>query len=194
MSGSFGPKFAKGALVQLTEALLTPIPNVIVFQYNPEQVSRTLTPYSPPPDQASTAQNAGSGDTSQPYDPGETINLVLELNAADDLETPDKHPVAVASGIADRIAAFESLLYPVTDAGLLSNAVASLGGSVASALGGAIGLGGAASAPASRPQVPIVLFVWGPGASCRCASAASRWTSSYSRPRSIRSAPRLRWG
>jgi hypothetical protein len=163
MSTPISPKVAKGALVQLTEALLTPVPNVIVFQYNPEQLSRTLTPYSPPPDQASTAQNAGSADTSQPYDPGETINVVIEFDAIDDLEKPDQHPVAVASGIADRIAAVESLLYPTAEAGLLSNAVASLGGAAASALGGALGISAPAAAPATRPQVPIVLFVWGPG-------------------------------
>jgi hypothetical protein len=163
MSTTISSKIAKGALVQLTEALLTPVPNVIVFQYNPEQLSRTLTPYAPPPDQASTAQNAGSGDTSQPYDPGETINLVIEFDAIDDLEKPDAHPVAVSAGIADRIAAVESLLYPAAGQGLLSNAVASLGGAAANAVGGALGIGAPAAAPASRPQVPIVLFVWGPG-------------------------------
>jgi hypothetical protein len=32
--------------VQLIEALLTPVPYVIVFRYNPEQLSRTHMPYA----------------------------------------------------------------------------------------------------------------------------------------------------
>ncbi len=173
------PKILKGALVQLGDGLVGPQPNVIVFQFNPESISRTLSPYNPPPEQATEAQKQGSGDNVQPYDPGETFNLSLEFDATDDLAEPDGHPVAVASGIADRIAALEQLLYPSADQGsLVVGAVASLAGglgggvvggavvgaaaSAAGAVAGALGMGGG-SAPAQRPQVPIVLFVWGPG-------------------------------
>src|SRR2546425_6357681 len=105
MPDAISPKILKGALVQLAEGFIGPVPNIIVFQYNPESLSRTLAPYNPPTDQASDAQKAGSGDTSQPFDPGETFNLALELDATDALEQPDSHPVAVVSGVADRIAA-----------------------------------------------------------------------------------------
>src|SRR2546425_9186005 len=156
MPDAISPKILKGALVQLAEGFIGPVPNIIVFQYNPESLSRTLTPYNPPTDQASDAQKAGSGDTSQPFDPGETFNLALELDATDALEQPDSHPVAVVSGVADRIAALESLLYPTGDKGsLVTGAIASLAG--------ALGTGGGAGAAAPRPQVAIVLFVWGPG-------------------------------
>src|SRR3989442_14885587 len=155
MPDAISPKILKGALVQLAEGFIGPVPNIIVFQYNPESLSRTLTPYNPPTDQASDAQKAGSGDTSQPFDPGETFNLALELDATDALEQPDSHPVAVVSGVADRIAALESLLYPTGDKGsLVTGAIASLAG--------ALGIGGGA-ADSQLSQVAIVLFVWGPG-------------------------------
>ena len=36
------PKFLKGALVSFPSHFLGPVPNVIVFQYNPDKLSRTL--------------------------------------------------------------------------------------------------------------------------------------------------------
>ena len=88
--------------------------------------------------------------------------LALELDAADALEKPESHPVAFISGVADRIAAMEMLLYPQTDSllgGLLGSISGSLGG-VSSSNGGALGGG---VQPVPRGTVPVVLFVWGPG-------------------------------
>ena len=48
------PQFLKGALVAFTSQFLGPIPNIIVFQYNPEKLSRTLTHRSAPPDPGNT--------------------------------------------------------------------------------------------------------------------------------------------
>jgi hypothetical protein len=132
---------------------------VIVFQYNPESITRTLEVWSPAAG-ATTAGNDVSGtynasQTAQPHDPPETFSLVLELDAADALEKPEQHPVAFISGVADRIAAMELLLYP--QEGTL---VDSLLGTAASALSTAVGGG---VKPAQRGTVPVVLFVWGPG-------------------------------
>ncbi len=138
------PKLLKGAFVKLSEEFLGPVPNIIVFQFNPETVSRTLTPSS------ATGKEGGrwgEETTAEPFDPGEEFNLKLELDATDALEEPESHPVAVISGVADRIAAMEMLLYPVGDS-LLGEALPSLFGS-----GDAV----------PRGSVPIVLFVWGPG-------------------------------
>ena len=152
---SLSPKLLRGALVQLSEPFIGPVPNIIVFQYNPENLSRTLSPWQPPPEKASDAQNAGSADTAQPYDPGESFSLALELDATDALEHPESHPVAVVSGVADRIAAMEQLLYPVGgDNDLIGGALASLGGVFG---------GGDSTQVAARSQVPVVLFIWGPG-------------------------------
>jgi hypothetical protein len=108
-------------------------------------------------------ESAASNDTShtaQPFDPPETFTLALELDAADALEKPESHPVAFISGVADRIAAMEMLLYPQGD-----SLLGGLMGSISGALGGAsasVG-GGSAVQPVPRGTVPVVLFVWGPG-------------------------------
>ncbi|MFW6174256.1 MAG: hypothetical protein ACOC5K_00560 [Chloroflexota bacterium] len=140
------PKVLKGALIELTEPFLGPVPNIIPFQYNPETSTRTLTPWEPPGDDES-----GANSLSQPYDPEETIDLTLELDASDDLEQPDQNPVAVVSGVADRLAALEKLVFPASTSfglGGLVDAAASL-------------FGAADAVP--RRQAPVTLFVWGPG-------------------------------
>ena len=90
------------------------MPNIIVFQYNPETLTRTLNPWKPSAGEG-TGTDSGVANTSQPFDPGETLTLTLELDATDALEEPESHPVAVVSGVADRIAALEMLLYPTGD-------------------------------------------------------------------------------
>lgn len=108
---SQSPKLLKGALVELSEPFLGPIPNVIVFQYNPETLTRELMPWAPPTEAEGT--EPPTSGTAQPFDPTETFSLALELDAADALEEPESHPVAVLAGVADRIAALEMLLYQI---------------------------------------------------------------------------------
>jgi len=55
---SRSPKLIKGALVQFSAPMLVPIPNVIVFQYNPESLSRTLEPYQIPDSKATGPDKA----------------------------------------------------------------------------------------------------------------------------------------
>ena len=79
--------------------------------------------------------------------------MALEFDAADSLESPESHPVAMLTGVADRIAALEMLLYPSTSGnGLLGDLAASLG----------IG-GSSAPVPPERSNVPLTFLVWGPG-------------------------------
>jgi len=138
------PKLLKGALVKLSEEFLGPVPNTIVFQYNPKEITRKLNSSS-----ASKEQGGrwGTEPLSEAFDPQETFSLKLELDATDALEEPENHPVAAISGVADRIAALEMLLYPIGDS-LLGKALPSIFGS-----GDAV----------PRNSLPIVLFVWGPG-------------------------------
>ena len=83
------PKLLKGALVEFSERFIGPIPNIIIFQYNPETLSRTLEVWSPP-ETKEEAETPGvpkkSASTAQPSDPPETFTVTLELDAADDLE------------------------------------------------------------------------------------------------------------
>ena len=57
------PKFQKGALVQLVKDVVGMVPNVIPFQYNPEKLSHTLTPWNPfEVDQTQRGAQAPLGD------------------------------------------------------------------------------------------------------------------------------------
>jgi hypothetical protein len=164
---SRSPKVLKGALVQFSSPLLIPIPNIIIFQYNPESLTRSFTPYDPDKNKPATAEpgeeKAGqpTPKMAQPWDPDETFTVNLLLDATDALEVPELHPVAFVTGVADRLAAIEMLLYPAGDSllgGLLGSVSVSVGGAGASISGAA------ATAPPEPPKLaPVVLFVWGPG-------------------------------
>lgn len=168
---SRSPWLLKGALIQFSAPMLIPIPNIIIFQYNPETMTRTLVPWQPAQpeieynDDGSIKSSKLTGEQrnqlSQPFDPQETFSLTLELDAADALEHPDLHPVARVAGVADRIAAMEMLCYPPgagAIGGLLNVSVnVSIGG------GGISAKIGAAADVVERKEVPIVLFFWGPG-------------------------------
>jgi hypothetical protein len=156
---SRSPWLLKGALVELTAPLLIPIPNIILFQYNPESVARRLTPWRP------TAEAREDDGTTlernariQPYDPEERIDLTLILDATDALEKPDFHPVAAYTGVADRLAALEKLVWPIGQGdGLLSVQMdVSLGGASGS-------LTNRELAQIEQRMSPVTLFVWGPG-------------------------------
>jgi hypothetical protein len=142
------PRLTKGALIRLSEGIAGPLPQAIVFQYNPATLSRKLTPWQPPAEDAAAQQGGQTDPQAQPYNPEEVIDVAIEFDATDQLETAD--PRAVAVGVADRLAALEILLYPDTDSGgLMTDLVASLGG--------------AASGAVPRSTVPVVLFAWGTG-------------------------------
>ena len=128
------PKVFKGALVayQLPE----PVPTIIVFQYNPEQLTRSL--------QARTASGGGRGDalrTDGP--PEETISLAVEIDAADQLERKD--PMAMTIGLHPTLAALEGLMYPAYPTVIANQILANFGAT------------GLLAEPA-----PLALFVWGP--------------------------------
>jgi len=162
------PFLLKGALIYFGAPMIIPIPNIIFFQYNPETMTRTLHPWTPPEREVTVADDLSMTSAaltstqrrslSQPYDPRETFQLVLEMDATDALEHPEYHPVAFVSGIADRLAAIENLMYPPGD---------SLLGGLLGTVAASVSFGGAdpalAAANLERREVPIVLFFWGPG-------------------------------
>jgi hypothetical protein len=171
------PKLLKGALIYFGAPMLIPIPNIIIFQYNPESMTRTLTPWQPLKAVKEKRDKEGKllnqteleayqeqrENLAQPYDPQEAFSLALEIDATDALEFPETHPVAMLTGIADRLAAIEMLMYPPGDS-LLGGLLGSVSGSI-SVGGGGVSLGGGAdvAAQVKRKEAPIVLFFWGPG-------------------------------
>lgn len=96
------PRTLKGAIASIDP--LIPLPKVIVFQYNPETMTRTLTPR--------TAGNERNDSTKIGLPPEETISLKIELDATDGLEKADG--MAVDFGIHPQLAALETLIYPMS--------------------------------------------------------------------------------
>lgn len=140
------PRFLKGALVAYQSQFLGPIPNIIVFQYNPEQLQRSLAHRTPPRDTSSGNPGGAREDTFRVIGPPvETISLDVELDAADQLATPAAHPHTVVLGLNPSLAALELLLYPSTTQVLLNDALRQAG-----------------AANLAAEDVPLVLFVWGP--------------------------------
>jgi hypothetical protein len=156
--------FIKGALVEFVQTFLVPLPNVIVFQFNPETMTHTWT--QPAPDSA-----ARQGEQSNPLAvkgvPGESFSFNLAMDAGDVIASGSAAvaDIAAASGVYTRLAALELLQYPVPSptGGLLGTVSASIGASVSA---GGISIGGSAGAKSQtvpKMQLPTVLFVWGAG-------------------------------
>ncbi|WP_428667469.1 hypothetical protein [Reyranella sp.] len=160
------PRLLRGALVQFSAPMIVPIPNVIVFQYNPESLSHTLEPYQLPDSKAAGPGKAVSDapGTTQPKPPVENFTLALQLDASDALEVPKFHPAAVLTGVADRLAALEMLLYAEDSSGRGFSLSPSVGASLGGGAGASVGASVAAQAePVPKSKSPTILFVWGPG-------------------------------
>ena len=130
----------RGAFINLGAGLLGALPNIIVFQFNPDRIGRTPTLVQTQP------TNAGAGRRNARWAPGqpsETLNFALKVDATDQLA--NSSPIAVASGILPTLSALELLMVP---RGALSLNL----------------LGGNTRAPARHPpdELPVVLFIWGP--------------------------------
>jgi len=107
------PKILKGALAVYPEQTPGTQPTIIVFQYNPEQLRRTLAPRAQPPDRGNTG--AAREEVLRVQGPPiETINMTVELDATDQLEHPESNQSAVNDGLQPQLATLELLLYPST--------------------------------------------------------------------------------
>lgn len=131
------PKTLQGGIV-VVDPQTAAIQRVIVLQYNPDTISRSVQ-----------AQTIG-GDVGDRLEalrfkslPIETIKLEAELDATDQLEFPDQNPNATQLGIQPQLAAIESLLYPASADVQSSNSLASSGTLEIAPLEG-----------------PLTLFVW----------------------------------
>lgn len=130
---SRSPRLLKGAIAAV--ALPDPRPNVIVFQYNPETLTRTL--------EAQTTGEEGS-DRSEALRlkgaPVETLKLDIELDATDQLERGEAE-----SGIYPQLSALEMLIYPRSATVIANTALLAVG-----------------TIEIIPAQAPFTLFIWGP--------------------------------
>ncbi|MCU1448352.1 MAG: hypothetical protein JWP02_522 [Acidimicrobiales bacterium] len=159
-----GNKFMRGALVEFMPVFGFPIPNVIIFQFNPETMTHAWTQAEAAPASAGTAKPNPLAVKGMP---GESFTFTLVMDASESIADSDpvSGPIAEVSGVYTRLAALEMLQYPVASdptAGL-AGAASAAAGPAGAAVSGALGGGAAPARPIPDSQVPTVLFVWGPG-------------------------------
>src|SRR5207248_10815530 len=101
------PRLQKGALIGLDP--FNPLASIVLFQYNPETLTRTL--------KARTTPAGGAGGGTAPGEamrlagpPDESFKLEIILDATDQLEKTD--PLATQLGIHPQLASLEMMLYP----------------------------------------------------------------------------------
>jgi hypothetical protein len=112
-SGQIRPKLLRGGLVQF--ATSPPgVVNVISFQYNPDSLSRTLTPRGmggEPGDRLETLRLTGP--------PKETIKLDAEFDATEEspayVAAPYRDDVRLSVGLLPTLAALDGLISPTRD-------------------------------------------------------------------------------
>jgi hypothetical protein len=131
----------KGILASFDNPLLGIVPTVVMFQYNPVDVTRTFRS----PSEGGSASGGGGAALNAANPALEDYTIKLELDATDGLERGG--PLTTAFGISPRLAALEMLMQPIGSS--------LLGGLVGGLLGG-----GGATVPAGK--LPLVLFIWGP--------------------------------
>jgi len=128
------PKLIKAAIISIPAGV--PVPSVVVLQYNPEQLSRTIAP--------KYVQTPGVplGGELLAGPPEETINLTAKISAVDQLAGSSL--VAGEFGIYPQLAALEVIMYPQSLT-VISNLKK-------------MALGILEIVP---PNMPLTLFVWG---------------------------------
>ncbi|GAB4578156.1 MAG: hypothetical protein Fur0022_08890 [Anaerolineales bacterium] len=130
------PKLLKGGLVLVNPASGV-AQRIIVLQYNPETISRTLQ-----------AQTVGeNGDRAQAFrligPPQESYKLEAVIDAADQMEFPDANQTVRENGILPQLAVVEKILYPESSRLIANN-----------------NLAGSGTLEIIPAEGPLTLFVW----------------------------------
>lgn len=134
------PRVQKGAIIGIDP--YNPLASVIIFQYNPESLTRTITPKA--------AAGAGQGTPVARGEvlrlngpPSEAISVSIDIDATDQLERGEK--LATSVGIYPTLAALEMLLHPKTGL-IIANEVLAVAGII----------------DVVPAEAPLTLFAWGP--------------------------------
>jgi len=128
------PRLQKGAIIGLDP--FNPLASVIIFQYNPETMTRTITPQTVGgnPDRGEALRLKGP--------PQEAIRLEVAIDATDQLERGDG--ITGALGIHPTLASLEMLLYPKSALVIANEVLLNLG-----------------VIEIIAPEAPLTLFIWG---------------------------------
>lgn len=147
----------RGALIEYSGQFIGPLPNIVVFQFNPEQIVRTLTLAGQGAEGSDRRQRAQTERSTSAGPPTEEFSVTIALSAAEDLGTPGPFSdVTRLYGVGPQIAALEKMAYPPGGGGLLSAAIDAVG----SLISGPAAAG--ATRPIPRESLPRLLFIWGP--------------------------------
>ncbi len=132
---AISPRIQKGAIIGADP--FNPLASVVVFQYNPDAITRTLTPRA--------AQSEGNRNEALRLagPPEETIKLDVEIDATDQLERGD--PLASSLGLHPTLAALEMLLYPKSALTIANEVLLAVG-----------------IIEIIPPEAPLTILVWGP--------------------------------
>lgn len=139
------PNLQKGALaVYPTHTPGSQPTTLIVFQFNPESMRRTLAHRAAPvpPDAKTGAAKEDVLRVAGP--PLETINMTVEMHAADQLEEPDENSAVAQNGLHPALATLELLMYPPTLSAQKIEEQAARG-----------------AVQVSPADLPLVLLIWG---------------------------------
>ena len=126
----------KGAFIDVGAGLLGSVPNIVVFQFNPETITRSPSLALPPKKTPGTGEQDAN---QQPDNPSESISFTLRMDASDQLARND--PLAASSGILSTLYALELLMIPKTSTDLAA-------------------MSGQPSAKKTQLTLPTVLFIW----------------------------------
>ena len=128
------PRLQKGAIIGLDR--LNPLASVIVFQYNPDTLTRTVTART-------SGDNGDKGEALRlKGPPHETLRLDVEIDATDQLEQVAEP--AASMGIYPSLAALEMLLYPKSGVVIANEVLLKFG-----------------VLEVVPPEAPMTLLVWG---------------------------------
>jgi hypothetical protein len=130
------PRVLKAGIV-LVDPGTAAVRRVIVLQYNPDTLSRTLQ-------MQGTGEGADRSDATRlKAPPVETFKLDAEIDAADQLERPAEHPTTTRHGVAPLLSALEAIVYPTSRSLLAAERLAAAG-----------------TLEILPPEAPLALFVW----------------------------------
>jgi hypothetical protein len=127
----------RGGIVQI-DPDTGAVQNIVVLQYNPDTLTRTLQVQSVAPEHQNRSEALRL--TGPPI---ESFKLEAEIDATDQLEQPSLYPNAVQYGILPQLAALETMIYPTSTQLLGNNALAQSG-----------------TLEISPMEAPLSLFVW----------------------------------
>ena len=122
---TISPSVLKAGLV-LLDPLTSVVKRVIVLQYNPDTLTRTLQPQA-----TSEGSGGNAGERSEVLrlkgPPVETMKLDVEIDATDQLELAKPGALILQSGLHPQLAALETMVYPPLARILENHALASSG-------------------------------------------------------------------